>query len=299
MTPNFKTLFWEIMDWGCNPNVLNIYHKIQSNRTLPYQLPEPWNGDLENAKIIFVGLNPSFNPQEFFPKDDNPIPNTNYPTNPTNPSPYWTKISENPHILCGFKIDETKVEEFFENRFSGSVNGNKYVNNNLQTLQDDGKYSKSVPYWKFVQNVMNYELKTVFNQSKEGKMGEDCALMEIVPCKSKGCDGNDAKLPNGKTCIEDFTDKIIKKNLSLLLDGKERLFVFVGKESCEVWYDLLKQYYGGVSRFSFDHIWYAHTNELLYIPGTNIKVVFAPHPSRGKNSINKYIYCRSKAPISF
>ena len=33
----------------------------------PHQLPEPWNGRIESAPILFVSSNPSFNPSERFP----------------------------------------------------------------------------------------------------------------------------------------------------------------------------------------------------------------------------------------
>lgn len=290
MRPTYIKLFWKIMNWGCSQQIRSVYHKIQINQSkpnnlnLPYQLPEPWSGDLENAKIIFVGLNPSFNPKEFFP----------------NISSYCVHCIGLLHALCRINNNCISVENFFENRFNGVINGLRYVNDNLHTLQNNNEYSKtSVSYWKFVQGVMNFELKAIFNYDKDGEMGKDCALLEIVPCKSKGCQGNNAKLTNGKTCVEDFTDRFIKPNLPLLLNNKDRLFVFVGKESCKVWYDLLKQYYGGVSCFSFDNIWNAHTNKLLYIPNTNIKVVFAPHPSYNHNSVSKYCCCRSQAPISF
>lgn len=51
---------------GCQEVVL-------SQRTLckfdfdNWQVPEPWAGDLEKASILFIGSNPSFNPEEKFP----------------------------------------------------------------------------------------------------------------------------------------------------------------------------------------------------------------------------------------
>jgi hypothetical protein len=35
-----------------------------------HQLPEPWSGRIERAPILFVGSNPSFNPEEPFPVEE-------------------------------------------------------------------------------------------------------------------------------------------------------------------------------------------------------------------------------------
>ena len=43
-------------------------HKIVSSQTADsFQLPEPWNGNITSAEILFVGSNPSYNSSEFFP----------------------------------------------------------------------------------------------------------------------------------------------------------------------------------------------------------------------------------------
>jgi hypothetical protein len=39
----------------------------QELRVAAHQLPEPWNGRIETAPILFVSSNPSFNPREQFP----------------------------------------------------------------------------------------------------------------------------------------------------------------------------------------------------------------------------------------
>jgi hypothetical protein len=33
----------------------------------PHQFPEPWSGRIETAPLLFVGSNPSLNPDETFP----------------------------------------------------------------------------------------------------------------------------------------------------------------------------------------------------------------------------------------
>lgn len=43
-------------------------HKIVTSQTTDgFQLPEPWNGNITSAEILFVGSNPSYNSAEFFP----------------------------------------------------------------------------------------------------------------------------------------------------------------------------------------------------------------------------------------
>ncbi len=39
----------------------------QGRKRSDYHLPEPWSGRIEEAPILFVGSNPSFNPNEGFP----------------------------------------------------------------------------------------------------------------------------------------------------------------------------------------------------------------------------------------
>ena len=39
----------------------------QNNPDEPFQLPEPWSGDLENAPILFIGSNPSISYDEDYP----------------------------------------------------------------------------------------------------------------------------------------------------------------------------------------------------------------------------------------
>lgn len=43
---------------------------VRSQRALhtgPHQTPAPWNGDLERAPLLFVGSNPSIDPDELHP----------------------------------------------------------------------------------------------------------------------------------------------------------------------------------------------------------------------------------------
>lgn len=42
-------------------------HKIVSSQNGEFQLPEPWNGHLDNAEILFISSNPSIDPNENYP----------------------------------------------------------------------------------------------------------------------------------------------------------------------------------------------------------------------------------------
>ena len=97
MTTQAQKIAWDIINCGlCNaPNtnsVCNPLYRSQSCSTLQdFQIPEPWNGDIINAPILFVGLNPGFTEDELYPKIGNA---------------YWSQSNG--------AIDIAKVEDFFE-----------------------------------------------------------------------------------------------------------------------------------------------------------------------------------------
>lgn len=69
-------------------DVQHACHKIVSvQKSSPFQLPEPWNGNLSKSDVLFIASNPSYNSSEFFP------------------NPEW---------------DDSCIECFFQNRFSNS-----------------------------------------------------------------------------------------------------------------------------------------------------------------------------------
>ena len=110
------------------------------------QTPEPWNGDIENAKILFISSNPSI---DF---------NESYPTSA------WT---------------DNQISDFFVNRFSKQK---KYVKNYLYPLQANGTYlnkNKWVRYWAAIRKLSQKLL------AKENiEPGFDYAITEVVRCKS-------------------------------------------------------------------------------------------------------------------
>lgn len=94
----------------------NPCYKIVSNQDKDnFQLPEPWNGDLENAPVIILGSNPSINEEEMYPDSS------------------WN-------------IDEKF--EFHSERFSG-----KWTKEQKYVMLKDGSYdTKAVRFWSSVKN---------------------------------------------------------------------------------------------------------------------------------------------------
>lgn len=94
----------------------NPCYKIVTNQDKEnFQLPEPWNGDLENAPVIILGSNPSINEEEMYPD-------------------------------LSWNIDEKF--EFHSERFSG-----KWTKDQKYVMLKDGSYdTKSVRFWSSVRN---------------------------------------------------------------------------------------------------------------------------------------------------
>lgn len=108
------------------------------------QLPEPWSGDIQKAKILFISSNPSIDPNEMFPTS------------------LWT---------------ESEIVDFFNFRFSKQK---KYVRNYLYPQQKNNEYSeKWVRYWAAIRKISIKLLR-----SEQITPGEDYAITEIVRCKS-------------------------------------------------------------------------------------------------------------------
>ena len=80
-----------------------------------FQIPEPWSGDLTNARLLCIASNPSINPEEYYP------------------SRHWS--------------DTDKVD-FFRNRFSPS---SRWTDRRKVLLSDGESYTKRpVSYWSKV-----------------------------------------------------------------------------------------------------------------------------------------------------
>ena len=77
-----------------------------------FHVPEPWNGLIEQAPVLFISSNPSFNRKEEFP--------------------LWS-------------WDESLIEDYFTHRFGG---GKKlWVKDGVQGLLRKGGYADATPFW--------------------------------------------------------------------------------------------------------------------------------------------------------
>ena len=164
MTTQAQKIAWDIINCGLNnaPNtnsVCNPLYSSQACSTLQdFQIPEPWNGDIINAPILFVGLNPGFMADELYPNIGNA---------------YWTKVNG--------ALDSAKVEDFFENRFNGYYvehsNGRGF---RIKTTSLQKKSLRGRTFWGYIKSIADKILNT-----PNSKPGTDFAITEIVHCKSK------------------------------------------------------------------------------------------------------------------
>jgi len=172
MNTTCKNLLWKIIDCGLTycPLKDHVCHPIYVSQGCgsrnAFHVPEPWNGDIEHAPILFVSINPGFTPDELYPNLSDP---------------YWIQPA-----LTGVVFDNGKVEDFFENRFN-----NYYVRWNtsqgkshFSVRMTNGTY-KDIPsqgYWNYVQSIADFIL------NHPATPGQDYALTEVVHCKSRSTD---------------------------------------------------------------------------------------------------------------
>ena len=90
---------------------------VNSQKQAEKQIPEPWNGDIENSKILFISSNPSINLNEVYPLAS------------------W---------------NDNDIIDFFYNRFSESK---KYVKGYLYPQEVNGYAENWVRYWAYVRSI--------------------------------------------------------------------------------------------------------------------------------------------------
>ena len=90
----------------------------------PKQLPEPWNGEITEAPILFLSSNPSINTCEKFPTEE------------------W---------------DQEHIIDFFINRFSEE---SKWVKDELYPLLASGEYTKNwIRFWASIRKTASFLLQ--------------------------------------------------------------------------------------------------------------------------------------------
>ena len=206
MNAHCKALIWKIVDCGLtycplSSHVCNPLYLSQGCKSIDdFHIPEPWNGDIENAPILFVSLNPGFTPGELYPR-------LGYSG--------WTKPA-----LSGVVFDNGKVEDFFENRFDPAAgyvthaNGSKFAikmeNGNIEPL-------KGRSYWGYVKSIADKIL------GRKSNIGKDFAITELVHCKSKSI----KIIP--KACHDDCMQKHLDDVLAVA--NNMQYLVVVGAET--------------------------------------------------------------------
>lgn len=133
-----------------------------------FHLPEPWNGDIEKAQLMFLGINPRHNAGELFPR-------TGYD--------WW---------MDGTSLNRERIVDFFKNRFSsqyeyvrGIPNGPVQVRIE-QNPEDVGRSYRNAGgfYWKYLHMIARLVLGEDSDEGKGVKPGLDYVLSEIVHCKT-------------------------------------------------------------------------------------------------------------------
>ena len=185
MTEKARRLFWEIIDCG-KECANNLSHKCRAaynsqcigcNQGKCYRIPEPWNGDIENAKILFVGINPGDDAHELYPT--------------------LQQLTE-----------DREVEDFFENRFESHEGREPYVlprGHRFLILQRDGTRRSYGGMWNYVlsiaaEKILKRDIGNVI-------IGRDYAITEIVHCKTRNVGGLDDACYS--ECRRRFFDRVI------------------------------------------------------------------------------------------
>lgn len=149
--------------------------------------PEPWTGDLEAAKIMFLSSNPSFNPAENFPN--------------------WNEK----------EWDDEDVSIFGAERFTSNVE-RKFgaidsVDASLRdrTIERSGKLSDEVQHWKWVRQFAAF---TLDKRLSETSAITDYVMTELVHCKSENEVGVSKSLSH---CTDKWFGKIMELSAASLI----------------------------------------------------------------------------------
>ncbi|MCL4469342.1 MAG: hypothetical protein M1591_10485 [Deltaproteobacteria bacterium] len=139
-----------------------------------FQLPEPWNGKIKTAPIMFLSSNPGIKPDEVFPT--------------------WSK---------GLWPDD-RVIDFFTNRFGGGKK--EWKDEDGKSLYNDGKYKGGAKFWGSIKNTV----ATIRRENKKKITLRDAAKhfssTEIVHCKSKSEKG---VRKSSEECAEKYLCRVL------------------------------------------------------------------------------------------
>jgi len=106
----------EIIQKTLNENFISPCKKIIDSQECTFknfQLPEPWNGDLENCKILFISSNPSINRKENYPLGNwNKSDITDFFINRFSSPKKWVKDELLPQLIGGDYEEKKEIRSF-------------------------------------------------------------------------------------------------------------------------------------------------------------------------------------------
>lgn len=244
MTTLENQVCWDIISCGLNSHsqssspCISLINGQYAPTVGQFQVPEPWNGKISDAKILFVSINPGFNKNELYPCTG---------------CHYWY----NNGSFCGSDV----VEDFFENRFlnQNSANyscqpyvtfsGNPYPHR-FQTRLNKGGYASANGYWTYVSKIAHII---------QPKIRLPYAITELVHCKS------DSISSISMACLDRCFNYHWAKVISLA--SKVKYIVFVGSvvksKICD-FYKFVNPLY---------NVWY----KTKAINGKDLRIVFVYH----------------------
>ena len=140
-----------------------------SHKELPWLPPEPWNGHLSTARLLFIGQNPSANHRE------------DYPSGATK----WRK---------------DRLLNYFETRFDGGGKAPIFDGTRVRLL--DGGHGKANP---FLTAALKFA-RRLYGHGRTVRPGLDYALTEAVRCKAADAIGVHQAV---ESCARNFLRKTL------------------------------------------------------------------------------------------
>jgi hypothetical protein len=158
-----------------------------------FHVPEPWNGELESARVLFVSSNPAIDSAELYP------------------TPSWA---------------DTERIDFFRHRFSG---GKQAWTDAFRTLLKDGRYDAAPRAGKYWAEIHNRAIELL---GPEARPGIDYALTEVVHCKSSSNHGvKEARVECATRYLEPVL-QVASSARVIVLVGKQAWEVFFDRYGC-------------------------------------------------------------------
>lgn len=194
----------EQVDVAANDESHPCHTIVSSQEATKFQLPEPWNGDISKAEVLFVGSNPSYNSAESYP--------------------------------CK-KCGDTEIVSFFQNRFSDDYYKKlrywtiikKYASWIMDISKDDPQLPEKICITEIVhcksksevgvRKACNYCAQKWFGQILEGFKGNYIVVLgsvakELVPTISVQKKVLFMPHPNARGITDRARIESIKKQLS-------------------------------------------------------------------------------------